>query len=227
MGKAKGESRGLAYLQQARPEAIRHLLKFFKESGQHLDPRTRFLISIVTKVINLSPRGLQQYVRRALEEGASPDEILDAVLCAYPCAGLTRVVDAIDVILDMDLPGFEAPGEAGESGAPNVSPDNAAGEWIEIAVRGELGEDKRLEVKVADRTLAVFEIDGEIFVIDGHCPHRGGPLVRGQLQGKVVTCPLHHWQFDLDSGACQDNPGARVGTYEVRIEDDGRILVKL
>ena len=66
MGKAKGESRGLAYLQQVRPEAVSHLLRFFRESGQHLEPRTRFLISIVTKVINLSPRGLQQYVRRAL-----------------------------------------------------------------------------------------------------------------------------------------------------------------
>ena len=72
MGKAKGESRGLAYLKKVRPEAIAHLLKFFRESGQHLEPRTRFLISIVTKVINLSPRGLQQYVRRALEEGGHP-----------------------------------------------------------------------------------------------------------------------------------------------------------
>ena len=75
MGKAKGESRGLAYLQQVRPQAVSHLLRFFRESGQHLEPRPRFLISIVTKVINLSPRGLQQYVRRALAAGASPDGV--------------------------------------------------------------------------------------------------------------------------------------------------------
>ena len=80
MGKAKGESRGLTYLQQVRPQAVSHLLRFFRESGRHLEPRTRFLISIVTKVINLSPRGLQQYVRRALDEGASPDEIIDLSL---------------------------------------------------------------------------------------------------------------------------------------------------
>ena len=224
MGKAKGESRGLAYLQQVRPQAVSHLLRFFRESGQHLEPRTRFLISIVTKVINLSPRGLQQYVRRALDEGASPDEIIDAVLCAYPCAGLTKVVDALDVILDMKLPGFEAPGEGDDSTA--AEGPVAKGEWVEVGTREELGEDERLEVNVADRSLAVFEVDGEIFVIDGLCPHRSGPLVRGQLQGKTVTCPLHQWQFDLESGACQDNPGARVGTYEVRVEDDGRILVK-
>jgi NAD(P)H-dependent nitrite reductase small subunit len=227
MGKAKGESRGLAYLQQVRPEAVRHLLKFFRESGQHLEPRTRFLISIVTKVINLSPRGLQQYVRRALDEGASADEIIDAVLCAYPCAGLTRVVDAIDVILDMKLPEFEGIEEVASPSAETSSAPAAAGEWREIATGEELGEDGRLEVNVGDRTLAVFRIDGEILVIDGLCPHRSGPLIRGQVQGRTVTCPLHHWQFELESGVCQNNPGAKVGTYEVRVEEDGRILVRL
>jgi NAD(P)H-dependent nitrite reductase small subunit len=224
MGKAKGESRGLAYLKKVRPEAIAHLLKFFRESGQHLEPRTRFLISIVTKVINLSPRGLQQYVRRALEEGATPDEIIDAVLCSYPCAGLTKVVDAIDVILDMNLPGFEPLEEGASSGVPPAG--ESGGEWRELATREELGEDGRLEVNVEGRSLAVFHVDGEIFVIDGHCPHRSGPLIRGQVEGKTVVCPLHHWQFDLQTGACQNNPGARVGTYEIRIEDDGRILAR-
>ena len=226
MGKPKGESRGLAYLQQARPEAVRHLLKFFGESGRNLEPRTRFLISIVTKVINFSPRGLQQYVPRALKEGASAAEIIDAVLCSYPCAGLTRVVDALDVILDMGLPEFEIPGEEPGAPAEDAPADPEEGEWREIARREDFSKDGRLEVNVGDRCLAAFDIDGEVLVIDGLCPHRSGPLIRGQLEGKVVTCPLHHWQFDLESGVSQDNPGAKVGTYEVRVEDDGRILVR-
>ena len=226
MGKPKGESRGLAYLQQARPDAVRHLLKFFGESGRNLEPRTRFLISIVTKVINFSPRGLQQYVPRALKEGASADEIIDAVLCSYPCAGLTRVVDALDVILDLGLPEFEIPDAQPESPAEDTPADPEEGEWREIARREDFSKDGRLEVNVGDRCLAAFDIDGEVLVIDGLCPHRSGPLIRGQLEGKVVTCPLHHWQFDLESGVSQDNPGAKVGTYEVRVEDDGRILVR-
>ena len=226
MGKPKGESRGLAYLQQARPEAVRHLLKFFGESGRNLEPRTRFLISIVTKVINFSPRGLQQYVPRALKEGASADEIIDAVLCSYPCAGLTRVVDALDVILDLGLPEFEIPGAEAAPPAEDAPADPEEGEWREIARREDFSKDGRLEVNLGDRCLAAFDIDGEVLVIDGLCPHRSGPLIRGQLEGKVVTCPLHHWQFDLESGVSQDNPGAKVGTYEVRVEDDGRILVR-
>ena len=231
MGKPKGESRGLAYLKQVRPEAVHHLLKFFGESGSHLEPRTRFLISIVTKVINFSPRGLQQYVPRALKEGATADEIIDAVLCSYPCAGLTRVVDALDVILDMGLPGFETPGEqaeppAEEAPAEEAPADSAGEEWREIGRREDFSKDGRLEVNLGDRCLAVFDIDGEVLVIDGLCPHRSGPLSRGQLEGKVVTCPLHHWQFDLQTGVSQDNPGAKVGTYEVKVEDDGRIFVR-
>lgn len=129
MGKPKGESRGLAFLQSARPEAMGHLLKFFAASARHLDPKTRFLISVVTKVVNFSPRGIQQYVRRAREEGASPDEIIDAILCAYPCAGLTRVVDAVDVLLDMGLPGFEELGSAREAAAPAIDKERrGAGE---------------------------------------------------------------------------------------------------
>ncbi len=226
MGKPKGQSRGLAYLKQARPEAVHHLLKFFGESGRHLEPRTRFLISIVTKVINFSPRGLQQYVPRALKEGASPDEVIDAVLCAYPCAGLTRVVDALDVILDLGLPGFDVPGEQSEPATDETPAESSVGEWQEIARREDFSKDGRLEVNVGDRCLAAFDIDGEVLVIDGLCPHRSGPLIRGQLEGKLVTCPLHHWQFDLESGVSQDNPGAKVGTYEVKVEDDGRIFVR-
>ena len=129
MGKPKGESRGLDYLTRVRPLAMDHLLKFFKESGKHLEPKTRFLISVVTKVINFSPRGLEQYVKRALKEGASPHEVIDAVLCSYPCAGLTKVVDAIDVILDMRLPGFDeeelskALGKDREKGSKEEEPE--------------------------------------------------------------------------------------------------------
>jgi NAD(P)H-dependent nitrite reductase small subunit len=124
VGKPKGESRGLEFLQRVRPKAIENLLSFFAESARHLDPKTRFLISVVTKVISGSERGIQQYVRRALSSGAQPAEVIDAVLCAYPCAGLTKVVDAIDVILDLGIEELEMPPAAGEEAPPSpASPE--------------------------------------------------------------------------------------------------------
>src|SRR5688572_5387250 len=128
---------------------MEHLLKFFGESGKSLEPKTRFLISIVTKVINYSPRGIEQYVKRALKEGASPAEVIDAVLCSYPCAGLTKLVDAIDVILDLGIPGFEdadsggvgAVRSAGESGGASPSQEPVAeARWVQVASSDEIPE---------------------------------------------------------------------------------------
>jgi len=246
VGKPKGESRGLEFLKARRPAAITHLLHFFGESGRHLEPKTRFLISVVTKVINFSPRGLEQYVNRALREGATPDEVIDAVLLAYPCAGLTKVVDAIDVILDLDLPGFEAPraAEAGEApvpgapraaaGSPEPAREHAPGpRWIGVAGLEELPPGGALRVLAGLHDIAIFNVRGDLRAIDNRCPHRAGPLSKGQViapeegsQGAVVRCPLHGWKFHMASGESVDHPGARVVTYPVRVSGD-RIEVLL
>ena len=55
-------------------------------------------------------------------------------------------------------------------------------------------------VELDGHTLLVANAGGEFFVADGRCPHLGGHLDRGVLEGSVVTCPLHHSQFDLADG---------------------------
>ncbi|MEI7813625.1 MAG: Rieske 2Fe-2S domain-containing protein [Coriobacteriia bacterium] len=47
----------------------------------------------------------------------------------------------------------------------------------------------------------VARVDGAYFATDARCPHLHGHLTRGTLVGTVVTCPLHHSQFDLTDGA--------------------------
>ncbi len=221
-GKPKGESRGLSFLQKARPEAIQHLLKFFGESGRHLEPKTRSLISVVTKVISASPRGLQQYVRKAMEAGASSDEIIDAVLCSYPCAGLTRVVDAMDVILDMGLPGFESAGPPSSGAAAGLSSSG----WVAVAEADQLPAAGGLRVEVNSRTIALFKVNGRIAAVSGRCPHRGGSLSEGQVIGDAVTCPLHSWQFDLKDGHGLNQPDSRIAVYPVKVEE-GKVWVQV
>ena len=230
MGKAKGESKGLAFLSAARPAAMGHLMKFFGESGKHLEPKTRFLISIVTKVINFSPRGLQQYARRAQQEGASAAEILDAILCAYPCAGLTRVVDAVDVLLDMELPGFAALAEAAlerpaDSSAASTSPRPER--WVPAAQVSEVPTEGGLHVAIEGRQLAIFRHGDSLVALDAVCPHgKGGLLSNGQLAGGSVTCPLHGWSFDVTTGACLNSRSEGVKSYALRIAGD-RVEVSL
>ena len=75
------------------------------------------------------------------------------------------------------------------------------------------------EVVVEDRVLAVFNVDGEFHVLDGICPHAGGPLGQGQLDGNVVTCPWHGWQFDVQTGRHCLNETLHHERFETIVED--------
>lgn len=236
MGKAKGESRGLSFLKEARPEAIGHLLKFFGASARHLDPKTRFLISVVTKVISSSPRGLLQYAKRAGEEGASAEEILDAVLCAYPCAGLTRVVDAVDVLLDGGFLEGIALGEEclsrlgspdGDGGGDADRTASTDGRWVHAASLGDIPPGESLHVQLEGLQLGLFNVDGALYAIDNACPHKGGFLSQGTLNGTVVTCPLHAWKFELTNGECLHPSETCVRTYPVRVQNAEEVEVRL
>ena len=55
-------------------------------------------------------------------------------------------------------------------------------------------------IKHGGRSYAVFDVAGELQVTDAGCPHKGGPLSQGIVHGVSVTCPLHNWVIDLDSG---------------------------
>lgn len=72
-------------------------------------------------------------------------------------------------------------------------------------------------VRVGDRKIALFAVDGEVVALDPVCPHAMGPLDLGDVEGGVLTCPLHGWQFELRSGACLTTPGERAGRHAVRV----------
>ncbi len=76
--------------------------------------------------------------------------------------------------------------------------------------------------------IAMFSIDGELFAIDDACPHVGASLGSGKLEGKLVACPAHDWQFDVTNGECitvdRCDDGCYVDTYPVKIENDEIIL---
>ena len=80
---------------------------------------------------------------------------------------------------------------------------------------------------VGDRQVAVFRLrDGRIRALQADCPHRGGPLADGQLDLRVVMCPLHANAFDLETG-CSTTSQAPARTYQVHVDDDGTLLLTL
>lgn len=76
------------------------------------------------------------------------------------------------------------------------------------------------EVQVGGQAIALANVAGTVYAISGTCLHRGGPLGEGQLEGRVVTCPWHGWQFDVTTGKAVQNPDAGVGCYAVEVRGE-------
>jgi nitrite reductase/ring-hydroxylating ferredoxin subunit len=82
------------------------------------------------------------------------------------------------------------------------------------------------EFTLRGRIVAIFHADGAFYAIDGICAHAGGPLGKGELQGTVVTCPWHGWQYDVQTGNHCLSPQICQNRYAVTIED-GEIFVEV
>jgi NAD(P)H-dependent nitrite reductase small subunit len=97
-------------------------------------------------------------------------------------------------------------------------------EFVPAIAASELPPGQCREIKVGERTLALFNVDGRFYATTNSCLHRGGPLGQGMLEGQVVMCPWHAWTFDLTTGENTANAELRVATYAVKVED-GQVLV--
>ena len=82
----------------------------------------------------------------------------------------------------------------------------------------ELPAGQRRVVEVGPKSVAIFNLDGRLYAIDNTCPHRGGPLGEGDLEGSFVSCPWHAWRWDVTTGAHANSPAVRVACYPVRVE---------
>jgi nitrite reductase/ring-hydroxylating ferredoxin subunit len=92
--------------------------------------------------------------------------------------------------------------------------------WTRLARVSDCPPATARELVVGEKVIALFNVGGTFYALDGVCPHQGGPLGEGMLEGCVVTCPWHGWQFDVKSGKHQFNQQVVQPRYEVRVEED-------
>lgn len=198
-------SDALDYLLKARPDAMKSYFRFLKEAGTSLDPKTRAIISVLTKVAAQTESGLRQYLPRALHQGATPEELLDALLMAFPMLGLTRITWAVDIILDMDIPGFE-PDSFGRSAA-----------WHTLLAVADLplGEVKAL--RIDGRDLLLYADQNGIRVYDGRCPHQVTRITELAVADGCITCPKHQWVFDVETGECVKKGSRALNKFTERV----------
>lgn len=98
--------------------------------------------------------------------------------------------------------------------------------WIHIAAAKDCPSGAGLECLVEGQIVALFNVDGIYYALDGICPHQGGPLAKGCVAGTTVSCPWHGWQFDLTSGQHRGSQSLKQRRYEVR-EERGEVLIDM
>ncbi len=65
--------------------------------------------------------------------------------------------------------------------------------------------------------VALFNVDGRFYALENSCPHQGGPIADGWLEGAEVTCPWHGWCFDVRSGKMTLGDFARITRFAVEL----------
>ena len=85
---------------------------------------------------------------------------------------------------------------------------------------------KAVAVQAGRRTIAVFRVGDDFFAISNVCPHKGASLCDGEVlvEERLVRCPWHHWNWQLDDGKLESDPRQSVRVYEVAVDGDEVIL---
>jgi NAD(P)H-dependent nitrite reductase small subunit len=99
-------------------------------------------------------------------------------------------------------------------------------DFIRVMAATDLAPGQATQVEVGGQAVALFNVDGTFYALSNRCPHRGGSLGQGFLDGTEVSCPEHNWTFDVTTGANVVSADMCVPRFEVKLED-GQVSVKV
>jgi nitrite reductase/ring-hydroxylating ferredoxin subunit len=74
-------------------------------------------------------------------------------------------------------------------------------------------------VRARDEEIALVHCDGGFYAVQQQCIHLQGPLGEGKLEGCVLTCPWHGWQYDVTTGRNEFDLAIQLRTYDVQVQD--------
>lgn len=100
-------------------------------------------------------------------------------------------------------------------------------QWTDVGGEDMLTEEEPVAVRVADREIALYLAQGEVYATDNLCTHGNARLCEGFQEGHEIECPLHQGRFDIRDGRALCAPLTRdIRTYPSRVEG-GRVLVRV
>jgi nitrite reductase/ring-hydroxylating ferredoxin subunit len=100
-------------------------------------------------------------------------------------------------------------------------------DWVRVAAKGDVAEGACLGVRVGEKEVALYQMDGEFYATDNVCSHEYALLTEGWMENGCIECPLHAAQFDIKTGKALSAPADEdIAVYPVKIEGDD-ILVRI
>ena len=94
-----------------------------------------------------------------------------------------------------------------------------------VARVAEVPEGSGLCVTRGELKIGIYRVGKAFYAMENVCPHAGFPLSEGALQGTLICCPGHGWEFDVATGLApgevDEEPLAR---YPVRVEGNDLLI---
>lgn len=133
------------------------------------------------------------------------------------------------------------PLEAAFAEADTAAAPKARKKEVEVGFVDEIAIGERKIVQIDHLSIGIFHLADGFYAVRNSCPHQGAELCKGTIHGtyrpsnvseftpaladRVLRCPWHGWEFDIVTGKGLYNAKDRVSTYEVRVKEDGRLIV--
>jgi len=96
--------------------------------------------------------------------------------------------------------------------------------YVKAALTGDVPPGGKKKVTVEGKTLLLTNVQGSYYAIDDRCPHMGGSLYEGILDGDTVSCPKHHTVFSVKTGRVLTN--GSIAFFRLRVADARAYPVK-
>ncbi len=91
---------------------------------------------------------------------------------------------------------------------------------VKIGNTSDLKDGQTKVVNANGTEIALYNVKGKFFATQNNCLHRGGPLGEGALEGEIITCPWHGWQYDVATGENKVSPVLKLKTYKVEVKGE-------
>jgi nitrite reductase/ring-hydroxylating ferredoxin subunit len=91
-------------------------------------------------------------------------------------------------------------------------------DFVKVASTSDLTPGKAMTVVVKGKDIALYNVGGKIYATDNTCLHQGGPLGEGILEGEIISCPWHMWEYNVCTGEKVGFSSIKLATYPVEVD---------